>query len=134
MTSSRRFPNDPEAVRAARKFAIHQLAGYAPEALDVVELLVSELAGNCVRHTESSFEVRVSGDRRRIRVAVSDKGRGKPVLRHVDANALAGRGLALVEMLSSAWGVRTRRGLTGGKSVWFVLEAENGHGRTPMVA
>ena len=129
MTSSRRFPNDPNAVRAARTFAIHQLAGYSPEVLEVVELLVSELAGNCVRHTDASFEVRVSGDPQRIRVAVSDKGRGRPVAQHVDADALAGRGLALVEMLSSSWGVRTNPGFARGKSVWFVLELENGRDR-----
>lgn len=123
MTSNRRFPNDPQAVRAARKFAIHELSGYAPELVDVVELLVSELAGNCVRHTDSSFEVTISGDRRRIRVAVSDRGAGKPIVQHVDASAVAGRGLALVEMLSASWGVRRSRSRSGGKAVWFVLDA-----------
>jgi anti-sigma regulatory factor (Ser/Thr protein kinase) len=123
MTSNRRFPNDPQAVRAARKFAIHELSGYPAELVDVVELLVSELAGNCVRHTDSSFEVAISGDRRQIRVAVSDQGAGKPIVKHVDANAIAGRGLALVEMLSSSWGVRRSRSRSGGKAVWFVLQA-----------
>jgi anti-sigma regulatory factor (Ser/Thr protein kinase) len=121
MTSNRRFPNDPQAVRAARKFATHELSEYPPELLDVVELLVSELAGNCVRHTDSSFEVRVSGDRRRIRVTVSDRGSGRPVVRHVDSDAIAGRGLALVESLSTAWGVRKSRLARSGKTVWFEL-------------
>ena len=134
MTSNRKFPNDPEAVRAARKFVTRQLSGYAPELMDVVELLVSELAGNCVRHTDSGFEVKVSRDRQRIRVAVTDKGRGKPVVKHVDTTAVTGRGLALVEMLSSAWGVRTKRSLTGGKSVWFVLEVDHADDRTRIVA
>lgn len=122
MTSSCTFPNEPQAVRAARRFAIHALSGHAPELLEVAELLVSELAGNCVRHTDSSFEVTVSADRRRVRVAVSDRGPGEPVVQHVDANAVSGRGLALVEMLSSSWGVRRGRSLTGGKAVWFVLD------------
>ena len=134
MTSNRKFPNDPQAVRAARRFAIDELSGYAPELLDVVELLVSELAGNCVRHTDSSFDVEVSRDRRKIRVAVSDRGAGKPAVQHVDTNAVAGRGLALVETLSSTWGVRTSRRPGGGKAVWFELELANDRGRTQMVA
>lgn len=119
---TRKFPNEPEAVRAARKFAISELHGYAPELLDVVELLVSELAGNCVRHTNSSFEVRISTDRHRIRVAVSDHGPGNPAVQHVDTTAVAGRGLSLVETLASSWGVRRSRLPGGGKAVWFVLE------------
>jgi anti-sigma regulatory factor (Ser/Thr protein kinase) len=122
MTSSRTFPNDPAAVRAARQFATQKLASYAPDLLEVIELLVSELAGNCVRHTDSSFAVRIGADKRRIRISVSDRGPGNPVLRSLDPNALAGRGLALVDMLSSSWGVRRDRSLAGGKAVWFVLE------------
>lgn len=134
MTTNRKFPNDPQAVRAARKFAIHELSGYAPELLDVVELLVSELAGNCVRHTNSDFEVSVSSDRHRIRVVVSDRGAGLPVVQHVDTNAVAGRGLALVETLSTSWGVRTSRIPRGGKAVWFELDLDDDRGRTRMVA
>ena len=122
MTSSRRFPNDPAAVRAARKFAVHELAGYAPDLLEIIELLVSELAGNCVRHTDSSFAVRIGADRTRIRISVSDRGAGSPVMRSLDPNAVAGRGLALVDTLSSSWGVRRNRSLGGGKAVWFVLD------------
>ena len=125
MTSSRTFPNDPAAVRAARKFATQTLSTYAPDLLEIIELLVSELAGNCVRHTNSSFAVRIGADKRRIRISVSDRGPGKPVVRSLDPNAVAGRGLALVEMLSSSWGVRQNRTPTGGKAVWFVLDLEN---------
>ena len=134
MTSNRKFPNDPQAVRAARRFAIDELSGYAPELLDVVELLVSELAVNCVRHTDSSFDVEVSRDRRRIRVSVSDRGAGKPAVQHVDTSAVAGRGLALVETLSNSWGVRSSRRPGGGKAVWFELDLANDRGRTQMVA
>jgi anti-sigma regulatory factor (Ser/Thr protein kinase) len=134
MTSSRKFPNDPQAVRAARKFAISELAGYPPELLDVVELLVSELAGNCVRHTRSDFEVSVTSDRRRVRVTVSDRGPGKPIVQHVDTDAVAGRGLALVETLSSSWGVRMSRLPRAGKSVWFVIDLDDTRVRTRMVA
>lgn len=134
MSSNRKFPNDPQAVRAARKFALSELPGYAPELLDVVELLVSELAGNCVRHTNSDFEVSVSGDRRKIRVSVSDRGAGRPVVQHVDTSAVSGRGLALVETLSSSWGVRNSRLPGGGKAVWFMLDLGDDRVTTRMVA
>jgi serine/threonine-protein kinase RsbW len=132
--SSHKFPNDPQAVRAARRFATGELFGYPPEVLDVVELLVSELAGNCVRHTDSNFEVEVSVERQRLRVAVSDRGPGQPTIQHVDASAVAGRGLALVEALSSSWGVRTSRFPSRGKTVWFVIELDQPHIRDERVA
>lgn len=128
MTSNRRFPNDPTAVRAARKFAIGELSGHSPALLEVVELLVSELAGNCVRHTESSFEVRVSSDRHKVSVSVADRGPGTPAVRHVDVNASSGRGLALVERLASSWGVNRNRSPSGGKAVWFVLDLDGTSG------
>jgi serine/threonine-protein kinase RsbW len=134
MTSSRRFPNDPAAVRAARKFAVNELSGYEPELLEIIELLVSELAGNCVRHTESNFVVRIGTDPHRIRVSVSDRGSGRPVAQALDPDAVAGRGLALVEMLSSSWGVRRNRSLTRGKAVWFVLELEDEQAHSQVVA
>ncbi len=121
MTTSRTFPHAPRSVRDARKFALEALAGQPQETLEVVELLVSELAGNCVRHTDTSFVVEVSDARRSIRVAVTDGGPGEPVVRHVDATAVAGRGLALVESLSRSWGVDRRRSPGSGKTVWFEL-------------
>jgi len=124
MISRRTFPNDPAAVRAARKFAVHALSGYSPDLLEIIELLVSELAGNAVRHTNSSFDVRIGADRRRIRISVSDRGSGSPVARKLDPDAVAGRGLALVDMLSSSWGIRRNRSLSGGKAVWFVLDLQ----------
>lgn len=133
MTSSRAFPNDPAAVRAARRFAVQELSDYPPELLEVIELLVSELAGNCVRHTDSSFAVRIGADQRRIRISVSDRGPGDPVVRALDPDAVAGRGLALVEMLSSSWGVRRSRS-RGGKAVWFVLELPNKRSRPRIAA
>lgn len=122
MISARKFPNDVAAAKAARQFALENLAGYAPELLEVVELLVSELATNSVRHTDRGFEVRVSSDPRRIRVSVTDSGAGRPVEQAFDPAAHSGRGLALVKMLSSASGVSRSRAAAGGKTVWFVLD------------
>jgi hypothetical protein len=50
---------------------------------------------------------------------VWDASAGTPVLREPDPIAECGRGLALVDMLGSAWGQRTA---DGGKVVWCELE------------
>ena len=55
-------------------------------------------------------------------------------MQHVDTNAIAGRGLALVETLSSSWGVRTRRLPRAGKTVWFELHLIDDRARERMVA
>ena len=131
MTRIRRFPNDPTAVRSARRFALDALPpGCPPQVLEVLELLVSELAGNCVRHTASGFEVRVTVRGNRVRVCVADRDAGRPVVRKIDPMALDGRGLALIDMLASSWGVRRSRSVAGGKCVWFVLDMED-RSRTP---
>jgi anti-sigma regulatory factor (Ser/Thr protein kinase) len=122
MTSARRFPNDVGSPKAARQFALEKLPGYAPEVLEVVELLVSELATNSVRHTDSGFEVRICSAPNRIRVSVTDSGPGRPVERPSDPTAPSGRGLALMKMLSSSSGVSRSRAAAGGKTVWFVLD------------
>lgn len=122
MTGSRKFPNDLTAIGAARRFALAQMNGYARELRDVVELLVSELATNSVRHTESGFELKIACEPGRIRVSVTDSGSGRPVVRALDATSVSGRGLALMKALSSSSGVRRSRSAAGGKTVWFVLE------------
>lgn len=134
MTSSRTFANDPAAVVAARRFVLGELSAYSEDLLEVIELLVAELAGNCVRHTDSSFQVRLDADPHQIRIAVTDRGSGKPVVRGLDPDAVTGRGLALVEMLSSSWGVRPSRSAAGGKAVWFSLDVGHPDGRTRAAA
>lgn len=123
MTVTRNFPNDVAAVREARQFALESLRSDSSYDLrEVVELVVSELATNCVRHTSSGFEVAVSSDVGQVRIAVTDAGPGRPAVQPFDPTAVRGRGLALVEMLSSSWGVSPRSG-AGGKTVWAVLDA-----------
>jgi anti-sigma regulatory factor (Ser/Thr protein kinase) len=133
VTGRRRFANEAASVRAARQFALSVLPGYPEDVLEVVELLVAELAGNCVRHTGSSFELSVTADAQRIQISVSDRGGGRPVVGSLDPTAIRGRGLALVEMLSDSWGVRYRP-MRGGKSVWFTLRIEQPPARSAEVA
>ena len=122
MTLTRTFPNDAKAVQAARQFVLESLGGYASELIDVAELLISELATNSVRHTDSAFEVTVAADSSRIRLTVTDDGSGQPVVRRPHAGALSGRGLALVDQFSASWGVEPSK---TGKTVWLVLNVSD---------
>jgi serine/threonine-protein kinase RsbW len=97
------------------------LHGHAPADVDAVELMVSELATNSVKHAHSDFKLSIDDSRGEIRVEVRDTGRGQPVLRSPTPVEPTGRGLLIVEALSRAWGtVDSPRG----KTVWFTLPSK----------
>jgi anti-sigma regulatory factor (Ser/Thr protein kinase) len=122
MTPTRRFPAQATSVAAARRFAIELLGGLPPETLDVVELMVSELATNCVRHAQSGFELRIASAAGQIRIEVTDDAGGTPAKRSPGPEDPHGRGLQIVEMFSDAWGVDPQRAV--GKTVWFEVAGE----------
>ncbi len=122
MTETRRFPAQATSVAAARRFATGLLAGLPAETLDAVELMVSELATNCVRHAQAAFEMTIAAGGGQVRVEVTDDAGGTPTKRSPGPEEPRGRGLQIVEMFSDAWGVDPGRG--AGKTVWFVLSGE----------
>ncbi|MGH2842911.1 MAG: ATP-binding protein [Solirubrobacteraceae bacterium] len=118
MKSTRSFDRSPGSVAAARSFASELLRDANPEVLAVIKLMVSELATNCIRHTNSRFEVTIVATPCEIRVLATDLGTGEPVLRSPMPTDLSGRGLRIVDMLATDWGYE----LSGsGKTVWFAL-------------
>jgi anti-sigma regulatory factor (Ser/Thr protein kinase) len=121
MRTTRTFENVPGSVTAARRFATEALSGVPGETVEVVALLVSELATNCVRHTDRGFELAISRTAREIRVEARDSGAGKPTMRSPGPTDPTGRGLRIVDMLAGAWGVEQRTGQ--GKTVWFTITA-----------
>ena len=94
----------------------------APEALDDIRLLVSELVTNSVRHAGAERElVRLAVTSRgsTVRVEVSDGGTGfEPRPRSKPQDEAGGWGLHLVDRLSDRWGVETGRRTR----VWFELD------------
>lgn len=118
---TREFPADRHSVPAARRFASRMLSGSPAEVREAVELMVSELTTNCIRHVESSFTVTVKLANDSIRVEVSDPGSGMPVMRSPGPDDPTGRGLRIVEMLAKAWGVKPRT--PSGKTVWFEVSS-----------
>jgi anti-sigma regulatory factor (Ser/Thr protein kinase) len=85
----------------------------------MVELMVSELASNCIRHTDSAFDLTISHTRDEIRVEATDRGAGEPRMRTPGPTDPNGRGLQIIDMLAAAWGVQRTSG--HGKTVWLTV-------------
>lgn len=111
-----------EAASAVR----HQLrrrCGDLPTPLvDDTLLLTSELVTNAIRHGEGDITVRLWPGPDVVRLEVSDTNPRLPAPRQAGTEAEAGRGLALVDALSSRWGASPQHS-PAGKTVWFELDA-----------
>lgn len=123
MKQTRTFEPVPESVTMARRFATETLQGAPAETLEAVALLVSELASNCVRHTDTRFDLSIVLRDHEIRVEATDRGGGEPCLRSPEPTDPTGRGLLLVDRLAAAWGVEHE---ASGKTVWFVIASDTG--------
>ena len=114
----------------ARTFARDVLSTWEErDALEVVTLLVSELVTNAVLHAGSKVEVVVKHRGPCLRVEVADESPVLPGVRDFDADATTGRGLTLVELMASDWGVEPCD--EGGKLVWFEVPAVHPADETP---
>ncbi len=115
-----RLTSRPESASTARRLALAVLRKWGLVHLsETVELLVSELVGNAVRHTGArTFGLRMQQRRGWIRVEVRDPSRALPCLMPVREMDTSGRGLFLVDKLSGRWGVDL---LPRGKTTWFEL-------------
>jgi hypothetical protein len=125
----------PAAVQVARRHAKNVLDEWRMGALaDTVELLVSEIITNAVRVSASlahpqrevwqapgALPVRLwlSSDLHRVMIQAWDGHHHPPTPLNAGLDAEAGRGLLLVEALSTQWGCYAPDG-QGGKIVWAV--------------
>jgi anti-sigma regulatory factor (Ser/Thr protein kinase) len=130
-----RLAADPVCVSGARRFVSDGLRSWRrQDLLDDAELCVSELAGNAVLHSGTTFmEIVLQTLHRGVRISVEDDGptpAAAVVPRQpfaadgdetdLDDEPTTGRGLAIVSILASSWGVE----LTGaGKRIWAELVA-----------
>jgi serine phosphatase RsbU (regulator of sigma subunit)/anti-sigma regulatory factor (Ser/Thr protein kinase) len=119
-----RVPPLPEAVRPARDWARGQMVlwGIHEDAQFAVVTGLSELVTNVVLHAGTDAQVSLELDGSRLTCSVSDTGsRGLPTTASQGGSATRGRGLRLVQSISSAFGShRTANGAT----VWFEVEVE----------
>jgi anti-sigma regulatory factor (Ser/Thr protein kinase) len=91
----------------------------SPHDRDIILLVASELLANAVQHAAASVEARIEFHGAYTRIDVLDDGDGWPRLRHVDPlSETGGRGLSIVDRLSTSWGVED---LIPGKQVWSII-------------
>ena len=125
--ASRRFDQDAQTPRAARRFVSQALSGWDDDEgdlTDTVTLLVSELVTNAVLHAGSDVEVMVRLSATAARIEVTDTSAESIAPREATSEDDSGRGLALVGTLAQRWGVRPAAG--GGKTVWFEVNRRGG--------
>jgi anti-sigma regulatory factor (Ser/Thr protein kinase) len=126
----RRLPVQPMSLPIARNWlsdvvGVWERAGQLPagpsaaDLLDTAQLLLTELLSNALRHSETPILVAAGLTDGRLRVEVTDTGHRMPKVRQAGPGETAGRGLQLVESLSSSWGVTP---LEHGKRVWFEVD------------
>ena len=117
---------DATAPGDARRFLRETLTAWKveEECRDVAELCVSELVTNAVIHTGTLTELTAQLDEEFLTVLVRDGGgsgtvRRAPVEDADDPLDVSGRGLMLVDALTSAWAAEHG---ADGTTVWFELE------------
>ena len=116
-----RLEPHPSSVSRARRLVTTALADLGREELaDDGALAVSELVTNALVHAGTPIEVVVLQRNADVVVEVVDDNPRLPSRRHHAELVGTGRGLNLVEQLTTAWGAQDR---PPGKAVWFVLAA-----------
>jgi anti-sigma regulatory factor (Ser/Thr protein kinase) len=112
----------PSEARTALASLRHEVA---PEIFHALELLVSELVTNAVRHARvkgedpDPIELRVEARQDGVRTAVTDPGRGFRIPHGGPRpSGASGWGLYLVDRLADRWGVSA----DGTTRVWFEID------------
>lgn len=113
------LPSRPESSRLARAHVQQQFPDLAETVLSDLELIVTELVSNAVRHGEPVVRLRLRRDPFAVDVAVLDGNEARPstTVAPPSLDSEGGRGLALVDALSERWGVQPLPGEPG-KAVW----------------
>lgn len=115
----------PASVPAARRWVREQLTLDGQYPMDAVLLCLSEFVTNALLHARTSLTVRLEEDGKRLRIEVTDSG-DVPIDRAEyleDRDAESGRGLQLVSVLSSAYGLEQNHDGPG-LTAWFEVTAD----------
>ena len=126
------LPRDLSAPAVARRELRLRFAGLLHQrVLDDLSVVVSELVANAVVHGQGEIRLRLEYDAGDMRGEVVDAGSGfEHEVREAGPFAISGRGLLIVERLTTRWGVHE-----GTTHVWFeMLTGSHGrHGPGPLV-
>ncbi len=118
-----RLSSHPTSAVAARRFVGQVLEGWECADVDAALVCTDELVTNAIVHVCSDIDVVVRRRGGVIRVEVYDRSIRPPLRQVHPVDAERGRGLAIVEALSSRWGVTPT---STGKLVWFEVAARSG--------
>jgi CheY-like chemotaxis protein len=114
------LPEALTSVRTARRFVADKVREWQlGQILDDALLVVSELAANAITHAGSPCRVHLSLTPAALRIDVLDTGAGSPEPQPASTTEEHGRGLHLVDALTTAWGLEMVPGQ--GKRVWAEL-------------
>ncbi len=114
------FVPTPDTLRYVRRFVASVLDGRGQDRLVTdVTIVAGEMATNAVVHAASPFELAVVHRPGTVRLVVRDTSPALPLLRAPSPDRLGGRGMILVDALSSTWGVDPD---PEGKAVWAEFE------------
>ena len=122
-----RYPRTRASVGKAREFARTFADDAGLNSLsDDLEQIVSELVANAIVHGKKTrgrqVGVVIDQDSERVRIEVRDTGDGIPQKRRNERSlAVSGRGLGIVEILSTSWGVTEQ---VIGKTVWAEIQTK----------
>jgi anti-sigma regulatory factor (Ser/Thr protein kinase) len=114
-----RFEAAATQAAAVRRFVRGVMRDWGIDPSDIV-LLANELATNAVVHARGPFDILVGRSATRVRVSVRDDNTRIPDVPDVSADALSGRGLAMVVALAADWGIDAVAG--DGKTIWFEVD------------
>jgi anti-sigma regulatory factor (Ser/Thr protein kinase) len=114
------LPRHVSSARHARRAVAELLDGrIATTRLHDIQLIVSELVTNALRHGTGEVVLRVSIHDDELHISVSDSAEEEPRLQPQDPTRPGGLGLHIVDQLSILWGVAR---FPGGKTVWSTVE------------
>jgi DNA-binding NarL/FixJ family response regulator len=113
------LPQSLSSAHEARQFVTRYVVEWNLEdLLDDALIVVSELAANAVTHAESGCRIRLSLNDATLRIDVVDTGAGTPEPQPATWTEEHGRGLHLVDALTTAWGLEI---VPEGKLIWAEL-------------
>jgi anti-sigma regulatory factor (Ser/Thr protein kinase) len=120
------LPAELSSIGDARRFLRSSLAAWGVDDFDLGgPQVLTELATNAALHARSAYTVHLVLEPGALLLEVTDSSPALPQHRHYGTDATTGRGIALVEALSTAWGVESS---PTGKTVWCRVAADDALG------
>jgi anti-sigma regulatory factor (Ser/Thr protein kinase) len=97
-------------------------AWHLDHVLDTAQLVITELVSNVVRHARTEMEISLTAGHGALRLAVHDGDPSPPAVpKPGDNMAETGRGLLVIQALTTGWGTMSNE---DGKVVWAVLATD----------